>query len=136
MNIVLKREIFKDNLTHGILFVNDKFECYTLEDTDRNLENGGVKVQNKTAIPKGTYKVTIDFSNRFQKRMMLLLKVPQFTGIRIHAGNVETETEGCVLLGQTRNKDSIGNSRLAVDKLFNQVELAINNKEQVEIKIE
>jgi hypothetical protein len=87
MNIVLKREIFKDNLTHGILFVNDKFECYTLEDTDRNLENGGVKVQNKTAIPKGTYKVTIDFSNRFQKRMMLLLKVPQFTGIRIHAGN-------------------------------------------------
>jgi hypothetical protein len=50
--------------------------------------------------------------------------------------NVKDDTEGCILLGQTRNKDSIGNSRLAVDKLFNQVELAINNKEPVEIKIE
>jgi hypothetical protein len=71
------------------------------------------KVFAQTAIPAGRYEVIINFSNRFQQYMPLLLNVPGFEGVRIHPGNVPTNTEGCLLLGQTEGDDFIGNSRMA-----------------------
>lgn len=66
----------------GKLYVDGVFECYTVEDAPKD-----VKVYGKTGIPKGKYKVIVTTSTRFGKRLPLLLDVPGFKGIRIHAGN-------------------------------------------------
>lgn len=119
MKLLLKR-IHKTNIsTIGELYIDGKFECYTLEDIERD-----VKIKSETAIPKGTYKVMITLSNRFKKYMPLLLNVPNFEGVRIHSGNTNHDTEGCILVGQTRSKDFIGQSRKAFDKLFKKLETA------------
>lgn len=135
MNLLLQRDGGGPTFTNGRLYVNQVFECFTLEDTDRHLEKGGAKIPGKTAIPRGTYKVTIDFSNRFQKRMMRVLNVPQFEGIRIHAGNDSEDTDGCLLLGKVRGEGSVLNSRVAVDALFAKVEAAINGGESVVLEV-
>lgn len=66
----------------GKLYVDGEFECYTVEDLPREK-----KVYGMTGIPKGRYKVTVTMSNRFHKRLPLLIGVPGFEGIRIHSGN-------------------------------------------------
>jgi hypothetical protein len=90
-----------------------------LEDAERK-----VKIKAETAIPKGSYKVIINESNRFKRLLPLLLNVPDFEGVRIHSGNSNHDTEGCILVGQTRNKNYIGQSRKAFDKLFKKMQAA------------
>ena len=119
MKLELKRLHRTNNSTIGELYVNGVFTCYTLEDKERE-----VKIKNETAINKGTYKVIITPSNRFKKDLPLLLNVPKFEGIRIHAGNSNHDTEGCILVGTTRSVDFIGNSRKAFDKLFAKMKTA------------
>ena len=118
--ILLKRRWYSDRSTIGSLRLGD-FSCFTLEDRVRP---AGVKVQDKTAIPAGVYKVIVDFSQRFQRRMPLLLEVPMFTGIRIHSGNTAADTRGCILVGEWRSPDWVGDSRKAFNKLFPLIETA------------
>ena len=112
--MLLKRRWYSDRSTIGALTLGD-FSCFTLEDRVRE---PGVKVQDKTAIPAGRYRVVVDFSQRFQRRMPLLLDVPMFTGIRIHSGNTAQDTRGCVLVGEWRAPDWVGDSRRAFADLF------------------
>ena len=102
MFISLVRDVFSKEWTQGKLFIDDTFLCYTLEDTDRFLEDdSGVcqdckKVYSKTAIPRGAYEVKITHSNRFNKLLPLIMDVQQFEGVRIHAGNnAGQETKYC-----------------------------------------
>jgi hypothetical protein len=120
MKLLLKRLHKTSKSTIGELYINGKFECYTLEDVERE-----EKIYAKTAIPKGTYDVIVTMSNRFKKRMPLLLKVPNYEGVRIHAGNNADQTEGCILLGQTRGIDYILSSRAAIDKFYPKIEAAL-----------
>jgi hypothetical protein len=117
MQITIKRLYKTNTSTIGELFIDGIFECFTLEDVERP-----VKIKNETAIPKGTYKVIINQSNRFKRLLPLLLNVPNFEGIRIHSGNSNHDTEGCILVGQTRNKNYIGQSRKAFNKLFKKMQ--------------
>ena len=121
MQLTLKRLHKTDTSTIGELLIDGVFECYTLEDIERL-----VKIKAETAIPKGTYKVIINMSNRFKRLMPLLLNVPNFEGVRIHAGNSNHDTEGCILVGQSRNKNYIGQSRKAYAKLFKKMQAAEN----------
>jgi hypothetical protein len=118
--MILQRRWYSERSTIGLLKLGE-FWCFTLEDRVRA---PGVKVQNETAIPAGVYKVIIDFSQRFQRRMPLLLEVPMFTGIRIHSGNTPENTEGCILVGEWRAPDFVGDSRKAFLKLFPLIEAA------------
>ena len=119
MKLLLKRLHKTQHSTTGELYVDGKFECYTLEDVERE-----VKIPGETAIPKGTYRVGITLSNRFKRLLPILIGVKNFEGVRIHSGNNNHQTEGCILVGQTRADDYVGDSRLAFDKLFKKMQLA------------
>jgi hypothetical protein len=132
MKLTLNRKWFTDKSTIGILYVDDKFFCYTLEDVVRP---AGEKVYGKTAIPWGTYKVALTFSNRFETELPLLIAVPYFVGVRIHAGNTAGDTEGCILVGDSHTKDFVGTSRAALGRLMGLLKEARNREEEVTITI-
>ena len=135
MKLELHRDLFTEKSTIGKLHVNGVAVCETLEDFDRHLEEGGTKVYGKTCIPRGVYEVIVSMSNRFKVRMPLLLKVPQFEGVRIHPGNTSADTEGCILVGKTRGVDFVGDSRKAYEALMSNLEAAILAGEKLEITI-
>jgi hypothetical protein len=135
MNITVIRENYHDKCTLGSLYIDGIFECFTLEDKDRHLESGGQKIPGETAIPKGRYQVIIDYSNRFQEMMPHILSVPDFEGIRIHPGNTDADTHGCILVGQVKSSDSVLSSRLAYAAFLKKLKSAIDRKEYVEITI-
>jgi hypothetical protein len=130
MELKLIRETKTNDSTIGKLYINEIYHCYTLEDKERE-----VKVQNVTAIPKGKYEVIVNFSNRFQQQMPLLLNVPNFAGVRIHWGNYSKDTEGCILLGTTKAVNMIGNSRTAYAKFMSVIK-KVSKKEKIFITIE
>jgi hypothetical protein len=119
MKIKINRLYKTENSTIGELLIDGKFECFTLEDKERD-----VKIKGETAIPRGAYKVIINQSNRFKRLLPLLIDVDNFEGVRIHAGNTNHDTEGCILVGRTRTNDFIGQSRKAFDSLFSKMQKA------------
>lgn len=124
MKLEVRRKWFTDHSTIGELYINGVRECYTLEDRVREVPNKPIsewKVPGKTAIPVGTYKIIIDRSTRFRRWMPLLLNVPGFSGVRIHCGNTDKDTEGCILLGTTHSTDLIGGSRVAYDLFLRKI---------------
>lgn len=116
MELRVKRVQFSEESTIGELSVDGQFECYTLEDKVRP-----VKVKGRTAIPPGRYEVIINFSQRFQRQLPLLLNVPNFEGVRIHPGNTAANTEGCILVGDTKSENFIGQSRVAFNRVFDKL---------------
>ena len=120
MKLLIKRLHKTQNSIIGELSIDGKFECYTLEDVERES-----KIYGKTAIPKGTYEIVMTMSNRFKKIMPLLLNVEGFEGVRIHSGNSAKNTEGCILLGTTRSVDFIGGSRQAIAKFYIKLAVAL-----------
>ena len=85
--------------------------CDTLEPTWRDYKNGAYKVKGRSAIPEGRYAVVISWSQKFGAWLPILLGVPKFEGIRIHAGNTAKDTEGCILVGQNREVGKVLDSR-------------------------
>ena len=133
MKLRLERFKFGDTYTVGELFVDNRDECFVLEDVVRPL---GEKVQNETAIPAGIYKVVIDFSEHFQKELPHILNVPMFEGVRIHSGNTSRDTEGCLLVGSVwTGKDEVLGSRKAFVHLFPQLKEAFDKKEEILLEI-
>lgn len=136
--LVLRRIIKMPEFTMGELFINGKKFCNTLEDQVRDANNDGdlndpgeEKVYGKTAIPRGTYKVIVNLSNRFKKELPLLLNVPGFEGIRIHGGNKAEDSLGCILVAynayekEGRIQGSSSNDLVTELKKYTQIELTI-----------
>lgn len=139
MELRLKRDKKAEKFTLGQLFIDNDFFCYTVEDKVRDANNDGdlkdvgeAKVYGETAIPKGEYKVIISMSNRFKKEMPEILNVPEFTGIRIHAGNTATDSHGCIIVGTIRTDDGVGLSRQCFTKLMTK----LNGKKDIKLIIE
>lgn len=132
MKLIVERLQLDAECTIGRLLVNGAFNCWTLEDTVRAT---GEKVKGATAVPYGTYKVDITFSNRFQQLMPILLDVPMFEGIRIHPGNSAVDTDGCILVGRTRFSKFLGESRLAYAPLLELLQAAKARKEIITLGI-
>lgn len=113
--------------THGNLFFwSETFKqwmdlCYTLEDTVRDINKNGKfdgnekKIYGKTAIPFSPkdkpYDIEVTYSNTFKREMVLIKNVPGFEGVRIHGGNTNKDTLGCILAAyNTDNKGKIWSS--------------------------
>lgn len=144
-NLLLQRRIVNSGKnTIGNLFFNGIWFCYVLEDTVRELKdlnndgdfddkNEG-KVYGETAIPGGTYKVIVNMSNRFKKLLPLLIDVTGYQGVRIHSGNVEADSLGCLIVGMKTDGKKVLDSRIALDELmkrlktFDEINITIENK--------
>lgn len=136
MELELIRSVFNPQSTLGELHINGSFFAYTLEDVDRKL-NGDCakKVKNETAIDYGQFEIVLSFSNRFQKYLPELLNVPCFSKIRIHGGNTQDDTEGCILIGaETNHKDRIWNCPSTVNKLVTLLK-SVEKKEKIWIEV-
>ncbi len=129
---------------NGKRFGDGKKYCNALEDEDRGLTSDmsvdeilAVKNKHKgqTAIPRGRYKVTITYSPRFKKDMPLLNAVKGFTGIRLHPLNNADGSEGCIGFGVNDKVGWISNSRYWTTLLCSHIKTALDNREDVFIKI-
>lgn len=133
MKITLKRIALKDTYTIGKLYIDGEYFCDTLEDKVRDLNKNGVfdngekKIYGETAIPYGTYNVKWTYSNKFKKYMPLIENVPSFAGIRIHSGNTNADTQGCVLVGENKAIGKVLNSKNTVNKLYPIIQKACKN---------
>lgn len=132
MKIEVIRIFTANDTTIGKMFIDGIDTCYTLEDIIRP---DGEKVYGKTAIPAGRYRVDVTPSARFKRDLPILLDVPNFTGVRIHAGNSAEDTHGCILVGLTQEGDRITRSRDAMAVVFPQIRDAVQRGEEVWIEI-
>lgn len=142
MELGLNRFQHTETTTLGVLSIDGKVECYTVEDRvrvdpDPSTPQNEAKVYGETAIPAGRYRVVMNMSPRFKKVMPRLLDVPGFTGILIHGGNTHKDTFGCILVGQALSGDKIkpGTSTPAVRALYAKIQSAIDRGEEVWITI-
>lgn len=141
MKISLVRKEFTEKSSIGELYIDDVFECYTLEDKDRELNSSmsieDIKKKKEfaiTAIPYGRYDVELYMSPRFKKLLPLIKDVKGFGGVLIHSGNKPEDSEGCILVGLTRDTDFIGNSRVAFKSLYDKI-VEASKKEKIFIEI-
>ncbi len=143
MLITLDRAWKRKGYTISRLYINGELFCNALEDEDRGLRQDmdlatikAKKIAGETAIPSGTYMVTLTYSPRFRKMLPLLNDVPGFSGVRIHSGNTAKDTEGCILVGQNLAKGKVLNSRDWYAKLLEKMQAAWAKKDHVIIDIE
>ena len=147
MELILKRIAKRKTYTIGRLYIReqvmdeclpgyeDRYFCDTLEPTWRDYEHGAYKVKGRSAIPEGRYAVVISYSPRFKQWLPILLGVPKFEGIRIHAGNTAKDTEGCILVGQNREVGKVLDSRKWLYELKQKIVEAKGRGEPVWITI-
>ena len=139
MELVLTRIAKRKTYTIGRLEIEGAGEnlyfCDTLEPTWRDYKNGGRKVKGRSAIPEGCYAVVISWSPKFGAWLPILLGVPNFSGIRIHAGNTAADTEGCILVGKNKLVGQVVDSRIWLYRLKKKIVEAKDRGEAVWITI-
>ncbi len=157
MKLILERNWSKETYTIGKLYYIDedtkakRYIADTLEDADRRLTDDmtieaikKLKVYAETAIPTGTYQVSLNVvSPKYSKRKYYkdlcggkvprLLGVKGYDGVLIHIGNTNKDTAGCILVGENKVKGRVINSTKAFEKLYKILKSARYGT-QIEIK--
>ena len=143
MRILLQRHALKAGYTIGRMEINGRYFCDTLEDTDRGLresmtedEIAALKVKGATAIPTGTYRIDMQTrSPRFGRVLPRLVSVKGYAGVLIHSGNTAADTEGCILVGENRERGKVLNSRATLESLLVFLRAAQAEGEEIELTI-
>lgn len=143
MRILLQRHALKAGYTIGRMEINGRYFCDTLEDTDRGLresmtedEIAALKVKGATAIPTGTYRIDMQTrSPRFGRVLPRLVSVKGYAGVLIHSGNTAADTEGCILVGENRERGKVLNSRDTLERLLVFLRAAQAEGEEIELTI-
>lgn len=142
LQITVTRHSPRPDYTIGRMDINGTKFSDTLEDTDRGLtqdipldEIKRIKVYGKTAIPKGTYKVSVQYWQKHKIYVPFIHDVPGFTSILIHSGNTPEDTLGCILVGENTIKGRLTNSRPYMTRLTKLCQDAIRRGEPVRITI-
>tara|TARA_R100001224_G_scaffold15250_1_gene7592 strand:- start:5984 stop:6490 length:507 start_codon:yes stop_codon:yes gene_type:complete len=118
INLLIIRDTFTEQSTIGNLYLNGELFCDTLENPW--LDNQ----KNISCIPKGEYKVRLRTARESATRdylHMLVEDVPNRSYILFHIGNTAKDTQGCILVGQSRQQNRVNNSRLAMDLLMKEI---------------
>lgn len=143
MQILIQRHALKEGYTIGRMEINGRYFCDTLEDTDRGLresmteaEIAALKVKGATAIPTGTYRIDMQTrSPRFGRVLPRLISVKGYAGVLIHSGNTAADTEGCILVGENRERGKVLNSRATLESLLVFLRAAQAEGEEIELTI-
>ena len=153
MELVVDRKWKKQSYTISNLTIDGKWFCNVLEDADRGLDSSmsiakirELKKPSITAIPKGTYEITLDVispkycTNSFYKQVCngkvpRLLNVKGFEGILIHAGNTDKDTAGCLLVGINLERGKVLKSQETFRKLYKMLSEAKLRGEYIQITI-
>ena len=146
MEVKVRRIARKEAYTIGKMYVDGAYVCDTLEDKDRGLTSNmsvaqisGMKEHGETAIPTGRYLVDMKtVSPRFggKGRLPRLCNVPAYQGVLVHCGNTAKDTEGCILVGENKEKGKVLNSTATFRKLYPILKAADERGEQIFISIE
>lgn len=148
MELRVRRIALKENYTIGKMYIDGEYFCDVLEDRVRDLENQ-VKVPNNTAIPYGTYEITLDvkstkysdfnkypWAKEYNGYLPRLTNVPLFLGILIHPGNTEHDSSGCLLVGENKVVGKVINSKTTFERLMKEYLLPANKRgEKINITI-
>lgn len=130
MKLLLKRKYKAETYTIGNLYIDGVFFCNVIEDKVRILPlfcadtsqgkscTCREKVYAETAIPPGTYRITMQYSPRFRRVLPYLHDVPHFLGILIHSGNTEKDSAGCLIVGKNTVKGKVLESKVTLEKLI------------------
>jgi len=131
MDLKLNRITSDSDATLGTLWLDGVFFCFTLEDEYRQ-----AKVPHETRIPSGRYQIRLQKSGRIHERYaqrfpslhkgtLMLQDVPGFSGVAIHIGNHDDDTDGCILVGMGaivgQSETSITDSTRAYKNLYRAV---------------
>lgn len=142
MKILVKRTFLGDAYTIGHMYINGVYFCDTLEDpvrdTNKNgvFDNGEKKIAGDTAIPYGTYPITVNVSPKFKRELPRLSGVAEFEGVLIHRGNTAKDTAGCILIGENKVKGKVINSTPYEERIVRHCKAAIEMGEDITITIE
>lgn len=133
--------------TVGLLYIDKKFYCYTLEDTHHD-----IKVPGDTRIPAGNYELklkkevtplTEKYRTRYPEWFTFHLElqgVPGFTSIYIHNGGDHGDTEGCILVSDSLSvsdtKTFLTNSRNTFKTLYKFLSAHLENNKKILIKVQ
>lgn len=144
MKLLLRRKYKAETYTIGDLSIDGRLFCHTIEDTVRDLParcpdtpagrscRCREKAYARTAIPAGTYRITMQYSPRFRRVLPCLHGVPHFLGILIHSGNTEKDSAGCIIVGKNTLKGRVTESRKTSDAL----NVLLSTASDIEIEIQ
>ena len=153
MKLRVDRRWKKETYTISRLYVDGELFCNILEDRDRGLTQydslehiKNVKIPNETAIPSGTYVVSMDivspkysanswYMSVCKGKVPRLMQVPGFEGILIHTGNTPLHTSGCLLVGKNTVKGQVTSSRETFAALYKKMKAAHDRGEVITIEI-
>lgn len=142
MNILVKRIFNCPDYCISHIYIDNKYVCDGLEDTDRMLDQSmsteeilNKKVNSQTAIPTGTYNMTLNvvspkyskskyYMNFCKAKLPRLESVKGYSGILWHIGNTPKDTAGCLLLGYNKIKGQVINSKQAFEKVYRLLDIA------------
>ena len=139
MEIRVRRIALKDTYTIGKMYINGEYVCDVLEDKVRDVNKNGVfdneetKVVGRTAIPYGTYEITMDvkstkfsdfeqypWAKEYDGYLPRLTNVPLFVGVLLHVGNSDVDSSGCLLVGENKVVGKVINSTITFRRLMNE----------------
>jgi hypothetical protein len=121
--LILEREDSTARSTGGSLYLDknrngvgekNEFLCYTLELAWKDNQ------RRKSCIPEGNYDLVNRQSSKFGKHYWVK-DVPGRSAILVHVGNFPKDTSGCILVGDKKGRDYVGNSRNTFKKLKSQL---------------
>ena len=151
MELVVKRFADNGDTTLGILYINGIFECFTVEDEERES-----KVRGETRVPEGLYDISLRTEGGYHGKytskygsmhhgMLCIHNAPdwkivnagmEFQYILIHTGNTDEHTMGCLLVNDAvSGKTFTGSSSVdAYKELYPLVATALECGEEVTIE--
>jgi len=103
-------ELYGDRNRNGTIDKGEELLAHTLELPYRDNK------RNMSSIPYGNYSVAIRTSPKFGNHF-IVENVKGRSHILFHPGNSAKDTAGCILVGKTKAKNYIGDSRTAMKGL-------------------
>lgn len=138
----LQRKTNNANTCEGILKIDINFFANTIEPSSLKFTSEMTekyilsnKIGNKTAIPKGVYKLIKKYSPTFKEDRYYLEDVKGFCFIMLHEGSDYRDTKGCILLGIKNKSNNLTMSKATLLKFHDKMTEYMTKGHEIFIQI-